>query len=146
MASEIEITPVRSEIRDPYRMRVNRSRPKTSVPKRWCRLGGCSRASGRIVRGSYPVSRGAPTAARIRMTRIIPPSTAPRERASRIRTSRQGERRGSVWGAGPASLEPDTGIEGGIGDIHQQIHRDVHDRDEQHGSLHQREIPVKDGG
>src|SRR3989441_6215284 len=146
MASEIEITPVRSEMRDPYRMRVNRSRRKTWVRKRWWRLGGWSRSSGCVVRGSYPVSSGAPTAARIRTTRIIPPSTAPRERASRTSTSRHGERRGREWGAGPASLEPDAGVEGGIGDIHQQIHHDVHDRDEQHGSLHQRENLVKDGG
>src|SRR2546428_9048656 len=135
MASEIEITPVRSEMRDPYRVRVNRSRPKTSVPKRWCRLGGCSRSSGCIVRGSYPVSSGAPTAARIRTSRIIPPSTAPRERASRVRTSRHGERRGTEWGAGPASLETGAGSEVGIADIHQQIHHDVHNPDEHDRSL-----------
>src|SRR3990170_505171 len=142
MAIETEISPVCSEMRDPKRIRVNRSRPRTSVPSQWRRLGGWSPSPGFITSGSYGVSSGATTAASTSATRITPPTVAPRERRSLRNTSRQGERAARPPTAG-GSLEADAGIEVRIREVNQQVDDDVDHGDEQHCTLHEREVLVR---
>src|SRR5256886_10614653 len=91
----------------------------------------------------WGVSGGAPTAATSSTARMIPPVTAPRERASCTRTSPHGERREDGRSRALGSLVADAGIEVCIGNIHQQIHQNVHDRHEQDGPLYQRDVLIE---
>src|SRR2546427_6142013 len=54
-------TPTQSTTRLPWTTRLRTSRPMSSVPKGWSRLGGASRISGWVASGSY----GASTSAKI---------------------------------------------------------------------------------
>src|SRR6266705_2929170 len=65
-------TPTQREIRLPWTTRLRTSRPMSSVPKGWSRLGGASRISGWVASGSY----GASTPAKIAVVTSRTRSTA----------------------------------------------------------------------
>src|SRR3989441_12247093 len=138
-----EMSPVCSEMRDPKRMRVNRSRPRMSVPNQCRALGGFKPSTAFISSGSHGVSRGAATAAAISPARMMPPSSALFDRRNRRNASPHGERgaaRPRAW----ALVEADARIEVGIRKVHDQIDDGVDQRDEQHGTLDNRKVLVRD--
>ena len=70
------IKPMRSEIRDPYMIRLKISRPISSVPKKWAAPGGVS-LSPRLRRmGSYGARTPAKRAIKAMEPMIRPPATA----------------------------------------------------------------------
>ena len=59
VASPAEMSPTSRLTREPMIMRENTSRPSSSVPKGWDRLGGSRMASTSMALGSCTVSQGA---------------------------------------------------------------------------------------
>ena len=66
----------RSETRPPQMIRLRMSRPRSSVPRRWWRLGPASMASRSWALGSCGATSGAKMAATIMTTRNPRPATA----------------------------------------------------------------------
>src|SRR4030088_1945655 len=63
-----------SEIRPPYRTRLNTSRPNASVPKGWAIVGACRRSTTFWVNGPYGAISGAATLTMIQANATLPPT------------------------------------------------------------------------
>ena len=81
-ASRATIPPTISDVRAPYTVRLYRSRPKLSVPKRCSALGGASRISGRTRSGLWVASVWARSATARIAKRSPPPITNRRLRSA----------------------------------------------------------------
>ncbi|MNS60529.1 hypothetical protein D3C72_935340 [compost metagenome] len=77
-ASATAITPTRSDTWVPKISRLNKSRPRSSVPSQWAPEGGFSRAPRACSVGLYGASHGASMAVNTKSTKITAPMTAPR--------------------------------------------------------------------
>src|SRR5690349_21083100 len=111
--------PTSSEIRAPCRSRARMSRPSSSSPSGCARLGASSLRASSWAVGSYGQSDGPARAAAIARIMMNVPT--------RI-----------------ISLQPYSRIEKPVGDIGQQIHRHIRDRDEQDAPLNERVIAKVD--
>src|SRR6266508_6254275 len=118
-------TPVVSDTRAPKRTRERRSRPIASVPSGNRELGGSSAASRNTRSGSYGARRSARSAASANsaMTASATRTCGRRSRGSRIADTRIHER---------------------VQKIDDDVHEHVRGRDQQHHSLHEREVALKD--
>src|SRR3972149_4463267 len=127
-------TPTSSETRAPYSTPVQMSRPKSSVPKGWARLGAAS-GSSPIARGDEPLSASENRAAPSISARVSAPATAARFRANRrtneggCRTAtRDGALCGSVAACSITSAVLDARVQDAVHDVHKQVGQDAPDR------------------
>ena len=94
-------TATKSEMRVPKRMRERMSRPSSSVPKRWARLGEARRLARLSVVGSEGASQGASRAASVKPRSRANPSTASGLRLAEARWE-------AVVAAGSGGLETEA--------------------------------------
>ena len=85
IASPTATKPMRIEMRAPYRMRENMSRPSVSVPSGCAKLGDCALAARFCASGSACASSGAKTAATTITATMMRPTIAPGVRRRRSR-------------------------------------------------------------
>src|SRR5215475_4075482 len=126
-------------------MRLKRSRPSWSVPKRCWAEGGASRSMGAMAFGLWVATSGASSAtASSRATAIRPKAPArvavtwPMRRAAAFMRSSCPPGRG-------AQPRADPRIDPGIGEIDQQIGGDEEHDDDEHSALDHRIVPGLDG-
>ena len=86
-AAVMEAPPIRSEIREPYIIRLRISRPKSSVPRGCSNEGGSSRAYRFCSMGSCGAKTGAQRATKRSRNRMPPPIIASRCFRSRFQIS-----------------------------------------------------------
>src|SRR6185503_17758146 len=116
------VRPTRNEMRAPARTRDRMSRPSSSRPNGCADVGPARRSASSCVAGST-CTRNGPTMAAATPTSTM---TAP------MRSMRSD------------LLVPDARIEQTVGDIREEIHRDVGDGDQQNAALDQRVIAERD--
>src|SRR5579862_8069968 len=108
------VMPTTNEMRAPASTRARMSRPSSSRPNGCANVGPASLAGRSCADGSKGAMNGPTTAA----TAAIATMTVP--------TVRSGDR----------LLIPDPGIEESVRDVHDDVHRNVRDRDQQDASLY----------
>src|SRR5262245_30282754 len=110
-------------MRAPARMRARMSRPSSSRPNGCVELGRARRSARSWLAGSNSAIAGPiKSAAALTITMIAP-------------TANSVERRLRETGRG-TSFIADSRIEEPVQDVHQQVHRDIGDGDEQNAPLH----------
>src|SRR5262249_24011678 len=138
--------------------RVRMSRPNSSVPKGWARLGGWKRRRIWSLTGSSGASTGAATATSAKPTMMTSPSNVVRT-VSSWRTVASRYRRPGRAVASPRSLTspcapvttliadssiPDARIDRDVGDVGEEIDDQVDDRRDEDRSLGDRCVAVAD--
>src|SRR4030095_14134815 len=134
-------------------IRLTTSRPMSSVPNAWARLGAESLISGCVSKGSH----GARTSAKIAVKTISTRSAAEKapsglrrivRNSARIRLTleRAGSSRLTWTGivAIKASLVADPRVEPRVGEVDEQVQRDERGRHQHHVGLHHRIVAVQD--
>src|SRR5262249_1191690 len=125
MAAAAVAAPASSETRAPHTRRESRSRPNSSVPRRWPgenggrRRGPVSTASG-SARGRYGARQAAST---------TPTSTIRARSASWLRPQRL--------------LILDARVEPRVEQVHGEVDQHEGERDDEHAPLHEREVAGK---
>src|SRR3954454_2827608 len=128
------------------------SRPRSSVPNQCCADGALRTSVQLVAMGSYGESSGAKIASTMNVAMITSPTTAPLRRSSRRSALRAGLSNSSeaLIGIAPtmASLMrsiPQPWIDEDIGDIGNQVQRNVDGRGHQHHALHHGIVAVENG-
>src|SRR5436190_10274851 len=133
-------------------IRLRTSRPMSSVPNGWARLGADSRISGWVSSGSKGASTSAKIAVKTIMARraaeaapsglrfIVAQSACSRWTLA-LGSSNVATRTGTV--AINASLVADPRVEPRVGEIDEQVQRDERRRHQHHVGLHDRIIAVQ---
>ncbi len=91
---------ISTAMRAPYTTRLNISRPRESVPKRWVALGGCKGASAPTRSGGYRVMTGASRAVRSSKVVITPPTHRLGVRRRRICAGERGSTQEGIFDRG----------------------------------------------
>ena len=139
-ASEIDTdtTPARIEARAPQMMRDSTSRPSSSAPNQCAALGAARTALQLVASGSYGAIHGA-------KQREHHEEHDHREAEHRAAAAQQAPPRSSLW-RDFQFLEDDRGhqtlslrIDEEVGEVGQQVERDVDRGGEQHHALHHRD-------
>src|SRR6185503_2358072 len=136
-ASATTTTPMTSEMREPYRMRLSRSRPSWSVPSQCSPDGGWRRDARSCESGSYGASSGAKTAPTTKRPMSASARTFSGSRRIGARVAMKERRRGRAT-ARSATLDPR--IEPVVGDVDGQIRERIDDRREEGHAQHRREV------
>src|SRR3984893_2505144 len=127
-------SPSSIEMRAPWMTRLRMSRPKSSVPSGWLRLGACRRSLDLTLMGSYGASTGARRAVATRPRMSRPPS-AP---SGLPRMTRSRDMPGRL-------AEPDARVEEAVHHVDHQIQRDDAGGQEQVDALDDGVVPPGDG-
>src|SRR5260221_7439821 len=148
MESEIatDTTPARSEARAPQITRASTSRPISSVPNQCCQLGALRTALQLAASGSYGAIHGARSASSTKNTTMTSPTMAPRRRARRRNARCAGvSSRGatSMGMAMAATSSPHARVHHEVGEVRQQVERDVGGGREKHHTLHPRIFAIE---
>src|SRR6185312_8557203 len=130
--------------------RLKMSRPSSSVPNQ-CKADGALRTLVQLcATGSYGVTRGAKIASRMNSTITARPNTAPLRRNSRRVRRRHGVSIVAALASGMRSMVASAmrsaaqpWIDQDVGDIGEQIERDVDRRRDQHDALHDRVVAIE---
>src|SRR6266851_7360940 len=155
-ATSVPMRPTRSETRAPKMRRLRTSRPWKSVPSRVAVLppsiqnGGSKTLApftGSV--GSYGAMRSAKIATAARPTRITTATRGASRMAPTTCLSAPAirPRAGDVSAAiviGPLPREPDSRIDEGVQDVHDEIDPDDHEAGHHHDALHEREVALED--
>src|SRR5690242_14353596 len=128
------------------------SRPRSSVPNQCCIEGGLRTSVQLVAMGSYGESRGANTASTMNIAITTSPTTAPLRRSSRrsARLAGLSSFSEAVIGMEPrtASLMlsiPQPWIDENIGDIGNEVQRNVDGSGHQHDALHHGVVAIENG-
>src|SRR5215472_499465 len=129
-ASAVAARPTTSEMRAPKRRRLKRSRPNSSVPRRWPPVKmGASRRAVSMASGSRGASQGATTAS----TAITTTRARPKRAAALRRNTRT------------TSVIADARVEYRVEQVDHEVDEHEGGGDEQHAALHQRIVAGLDG-
>src|SRR5262245_58283965 len=146
-------TPTSSDSRAPYTMRAHTSRPTSSVPSQWTRLGAASRPATSMCAGLPAISGASTPSATISAMRMAPSSVV-RRRAKSVSQlgARAGRSAASAWDnaitlmrAGP-SLVLHPRIDDQVREVHGQVDQHVHARDAEHHALDDRIVAPQHRG
>src|SRR6185503_12327340 len=118
--------------RAPWITRLHASRPTWSVPNQCSPVGRARRALTSSTCGSTPAIRGAPSATSTFSATRTAPSTALRRRR-KTRSSRM-------------LAKPDAGVDGEVGQVHEEVDGGIGQRDEEHHALDHGIVSAQDGG
>src|SRR5436305_1830150 len=122
-------TPATNDTRAPHARRLRRSRPNSSVPRRWPGVsGGCKRCGVSTMSGSISGSHGAASAAPTAST-----MTTNAAAASQLRRA-----------ARATSLIPDPRIEPRVQQVDREVDEHERERDDEHAALHERNVTRED--
>src|SRR5581483_2375779 len=132
--------------------RASTSRPRSSVPNQCSADGGLRTSDQLVAMGSKGAISGAKTASKRKIARTIRPTTAPL-RLNRRRSARRAGLSSSSCAPASEALKvastiasaPQSGIDEDIGDVGDQVQRDVDRRGYQHHALHHGVVAVEHG-
>src|SRR5712692_2358120 len=129
MASAAVPTPASKDTRAPHARRLRRSRPNSSVPRRWPGVSGGRRRFGvSTASGSGSGSHGAASATPTARTMTTKAVTASRLRAA----------------TRPTLLIPNPRIEPRVEQVDGEVDEHERERDDEHAALHQRNVARED--
>src|SRR5262249_19874920 len=135
-------------------IRLSTSRPMSSVPNGWARLGAESLSSGCVSSGSY----GASTSAKIAINRMTVSSAAEKAPSGFFQSVRHSDWSRPMLAAAGASngttcaetvaitarLAADRRVEPRVGQVDVEVQRNQGRRHEHHVGLHHRIVPIED--
>src|SRR6267143_5129337 len=142
--SNMVVTPTSSEMRLPWRTRLQTSRPNSSVPRKCWALGACRRAAGSSRVGLCVESTPASDAARTKARRISAPATT--LRLASVRRSQRGRVDGAPAAARGSrtstatSLIADPRIDDRVEEIDPKVDEHVGGGGDEDNPLHHRVI------